>query len=342
MRFSPNGRMLALIRQTPGGTVPAHLELWDLSTGELAHRHVLPASNQLKLTDWLPDNSTLVIDFEGMRFLVDANSGKVTTHLPESPFAISNDARLLAGLDLPSDGDRRIPLFEVGSGLILRQFRIGGVEPVRFGLSPSRRAIIIARGASLIIADLVTGKERGRLGMADPADSRGQDAQALKELRVLPGDRRAMTLHEDGTILIWDLTLFPDGLLTESHGERELSQWWDELAAADSGKAHEAIWKLIESPAESVTALLRKRIRRSMEIDLEGPRIHLPGLQGPLPSPEHLRTLRSISVLERIETTEAATLLWEIAGGNADHSVTRLARDSLARIMKSASWTTRR
>src|SRR5262249_18721637 len=61
--------------------------------------------------------------------------------------------------------------------------------------------------------------------------------------------------------------------------------------------------------------------------------------RGPVPSPERLRALRAVELLERIATPEAQRLLAALAGGTPDAWLTREAQRALERLEKRPATT---
>jgi hypothetical protein len=74
--------------------------------------------------------------------------------------------------------------------------------------------------------------------------------------------RRLLTDAHNGTALLWDLTGGAKGEMTA----RQRDDLWRDLAGADAGRAHEAVWRLILSPKESVL-LLREKLRPAAPAD---------------------------------------------------------------------------
>ena len=68
--------------------------------------------------------------------------------------------------------------------------------------------------------------------------------------------RRLASASNDSTVLIWNVTGQPakQAALTEA----KLKECWNDLAGADAGRAHRAVWTLIQAPRESVPFLKAK------------------------------------------------------------------------------------
>src|SRR5262249_29262023 len=73
-------------------------------------------------------------------------------------------------------------------------------------------------------------------------------AGSVNGLTFTPDGRRLISAHDDGTALVWDLTLkAPPG--------PDAAKAWDELASEDAAAARRAIAALVARPAEAVESL---------------------------------------------------------------------------------------
>src|SRR5262249_44386546 len=72
----------------------------------------------------------------------------------------------------------------------------------------------------------------------------------------------------DATALVWDLTpgLRRAAELRKARGRLDPEQLWSDLAGADAGRAHAAVWALIASPEEALR-LLTARLKPVERVD---------------------------------------------------------------------------
>jgi WD40 repeat protein len=101
------------------------------------------------------------------------------------------------------------------------------------------------------IWEVASGLKRGELTGHGP----------IADLAFSPDDRCLASSSDDTTILIWGLNRPLQPLKRgKRRTEKELDDCWRALFEGDAKKADGAIWKLIDSPAESL-AYLRKKIQ---------------------------------------------------------------------------------
>jgi WD40 repeat protein len=83
----------------------------------------------------------------------------------------------------------------------------------------------------------------------------------LQAIAFSPDGRRLAAGYEDSTALIWDLT--PRNrhprISTPDLRLPDLNQLWSDLAGADAGKAHAAVWALV-AEADRAVRLLKTRL----------------------------------------------------------------------------------
>jgi hypothetical protein len=97
-----------------------------------------------------------------------------------------------------------------------------------------------------------------------------------------------------------------------------------ERASAELAKLGEGAREVLEA-ARQTTKSAEVR-RRAQEL--------LDKLQGPVPSPEVLRSLRAVEALERIGSPDARRLLEELAGGAPPARLTQEAKASMERLAR--------
>ena len=121
------------------------------------------------------------------------------------------------------------------------------------------RTAVLGVRRHLYIVDLATGKARG--GWALPTGGPGwPNGGAVSSMKLFPDGRTLFTTMEDGTALTWDVSVWPVEQLSPTHMPADLTRWWTDLAG-DAKPAYAAIWKLAESPSETLVPFLRDRLR---------------------------------------------------------------------------------
>jgi WD40 repeat protein len=205
----------------------------------------------------------------------DARTGKRLRRLTKAeteypPAAFSPDARVLYlggnSLDWPQRGRRKADALtarDPTTGAILLQFAgppgapVPGADPsgrqVRaVALSPDGRLLATAEGhpasSDVWLYEAASGRIIKRLS---------GHARWVHDLAFSPDGRRLVSVGEDQTGLVWDVTLRalggePDG--------KDLAQAWDRLAEADPAQGYAGMAALAAAPAESVR-LLRANLR---------------------------------------------------------------------------------
>jgi hypothetical protein len=115
---------------------------------------------------------------------------------------------------------------------------------------------------------------------------------------------------------------------------RQVAQWVTDLdnsRFADRKKASEALEKLGELAEPALKKALEKKPSLEVRQRLEA---LLKKLEGPVTSPESLRLIRAVEVLELASTAEARELLASLGKGAPEARLTRDARESLERLNK--------
>jgi WD40 repeat protein len=177
-----------------------------------------------------------------------------------SPFAFSQDGRLLAVLDRGEELylARGISVHEVLSGRRVAEVKqaLGMCQALAF--SPNGRLLAAAGHDALHVWDMATGARllhmpvRGRL-------ANWNGSRFAECLAFAPDGRTLATGHADGTSLLWDL--MPGWTnLGGPDGPLDPAQAWEDLASGEPRTAWKALEQLAAAPAEAVP-LLRKRLR---------------------------------------------------------------------------------
>src|SRR5262249_29182664 len=113
--------------------------------------------------------------------------------------------------------------------------------------APDGRVIAAPGAGDIILYETASGKPRLRLG---------GHLQTVTGLAFTPDGKTLVSASGDSTVLVWDVT----GLRTAGRLSKTAEELWPLLAAADPERAGEAIWSMVDQPAESLT-VLRKHLK---------------------------------------------------------------------------------
>jgi hypothetical protein len=119
--------------------------------------------------------------------------------------------------------------------------------------SPDGKGLVSAEGNDVILYETATGKVRLRL-------KGHQDAVVGADF--LPGGRILVSVSQDDTVLIWDVTgrLDKGQLRPVTLSSAAVEKLWGQLAGADAAQAYRAIWTLAAAP-ESTVPFLKTKLR---------------------------------------------------------------------------------
>ena len=197
-------------------------------------------------------------DYAGLR-LVDSDSGMEIATFKRHPAGagadppvFSPDGKMMAGLVTTLHGPNRVlHVWETRSGQERLRLDTDAKDGAMLSFSPTGRLLAFtAQGGAVHLIDLTTGKEAGK-----PLPA------AARCLAFSPNGKLLATGGEDTTILLWDVSRFVaagGGRLTSGESDR----LWDDLAAADGGRAFKAIQRL-RTCSDAGVALLRDRLIRA-------------------------------------------------------------------------------
>jgi RNA polymerase sigma factor (sigma-70 family) len=332
LAFSRDGQKIAAGSVRAGSDT---IGLWDITTGKSLVKFssteqvdklaFSPNSKILASASWTGDTTRLW----------DATTGRQLRSLAGAPpvydLAFSPDGKWLAGAG--EDKDQKVHVWEANSGLEMYCFRghhAGGVMSVAF--APDGRTLASGGGdSSILLWDLTGRLKDGRLRAAKW--TRPELEQRWRDLANPDGKRAVQAL--------WDLVADPEQAVpmlrqrikpAPAADAKHIERLIRDLDSEDfetRTKATEELEKLVES-AEPV---LRKKLADKPSLEVRQRIKHILSKLEPS-SPERLRELRAIQVLEYAGTAEAKECLRTWVKDVAYARLAREAEASLERLAK--------
>jgi WD40 repeat protein len=375
--FSPDGKTLA--SAADDGTI----RLWDAATGQ----EIRTIQQSADCAVFSPDGKTLASAGSGLQ-LWEVATGRLIREFQGGPswasVVFSPDGRSLASATSQTRGANGyvnvVWLWDVATGQQICTFPETRREPADavYALSYSPDGKAVASGSddgTIRLWEAATGQEIRRFQA---------DVGPVTSVAFTPDGRAVVSGHENGIVLVWDAagqrTGFP--IPAQPLSPQQQETLWNDLAGANAGNAHQAVWALVAAPAQAIPLLQRRlqpaapadpqklarwladldsaefatREQATRELEKLGdaevpalrkalddnpplePRRRLEQVLGKLagarPSPELLRGLRAVAVLEYIGTKESQQLLQKLAQGVAGARLTRDAQAALERLAR--------
>jgi hypothetical protein len=158
------------------------------------------------------------------------------------------------GSTLVSGGlDGSLKVWDLPSGRLRLRWQ-ASPDPIQaIAVSPDGRTFASAQcDGTVRLWEIATGRERGRLAT---------DQERVYALCFAPDGRRLASGGLTTTVLVWDLAATVRGgtTLAGKPSSKLLKEQWDLLGGGDAALAYQALWALLEAPAEAV-ALVRKHL----------------------------------------------------------------------------------
>jgi WD40 repeat protein len=334
LAFSADGRRLLSVADGE----PARF--WDLSTGKEWRTPISPRDSPCSLS---ADGKTWALAVHGSckppgirpaLSICQVETGKEIVRLEHGdrgPCAFTPDGRSVAVPGFYKDvwgADSSILLIELATGGVRGHFRghCGQLTALAFSADGTALASGSADGTALLW-DLVGRGERQRRLSANELsqlwDQLGGDAPAAYQAM-------AAFTRADGQAVAWIRQHLPRVDRADGAQAARLIQNLDNRSFAVREKAEAALRRLAESAAPA----LREAQGGKPTLEMSRRLTHLLKRLDGVTTPERLRALRAVEVLERLGTAEARAAVAELAGGTPEALRTREALASLVRLAR--------
>lgn len=369
--FSPDGKHLAVAWCPPfRGSPEGALFFYDPATGRMLRRFAEASKDFFFLLAFSADGRRIGSVGFGVR-IWDNASGQPLLHLKEARcFAFTPDGATV----VTRCKDKTIRLYDLPSGRERQRFgEPSAPDSWAFALSPDGRVLASAtKDHAIECWELASWKRRRRfvghqgeiLSLAFSADGRtlysaSRDTTVLVWDRTRTDEARKVRLTVDDLPALWrdladagaeraDRAIWLLASVSEiavpflrkkvravvpASSER-LARWIADLDS-DRFELRERATRELEELGELAEAALRKLLagKPSLEARRRAEGL-LTKLRGPSTSPERLRSLRAVEVLEHIGTEPARQLLTRLSEGAPDARRTREAKGSLLRLQR--------
>jgi RNA polymerase sigma factor (sigma-70 family) len=320
--FSSDGNMFCT------GSNKGFVALWDGRTGEEIAR-LQGHTDRVDCVRFFPDNKFVVsISIDGTTRVWDVSTAKVVRQLPrpgpQFATAITPDSRMLATVG----GDSFIRLWELATGQERAKFpyRRGRIWTMTF-LNDGKTLITGCADSTALCWD-VTGRDRQHVVKPLSAE------ESQTEWDQLFG-RKADRAYE----ALWTLVEHPEQTLENLKKElqpspkvdaKQIKQWIADLDA-DEFDVREKASDALRKAGDMAWPAMKKALENPPSFEVKTRLTQLLQNDPLQASDQQLRMLRSLELLEHLQTPEARRFVESLAGGAPESWLTREAKGILKR-----------
>jgi WD40 repeat protein len=346
LAFAPDGKVLVSGSNTfdpaRGNIQVFEAQVWDTATGKKLFRIQRDNANGQTLA-FSPDGKILALAGQGGTVgLWDGATGKELRPLDipgaggwvNTPVIFAPDSKTLAAGMMDNTGMvNKVVVWEVGSGGIRQEFT--GHQGVILSLAFAPDGRILATGGAdttVLLWDLAsygTRKEPAPQLTANDLDAMWGDL-ASSDARKAGESMRKLAAAPAASVPLLQKRLQPAA--EKAADAQQIARWVAQLDDEDFNVRTQAARELqhVGPPAR---APLQKALegKPSVEMRRQVERL-LERLETTGPSPDALRPLRALEVLERIGSPEARQVLEALAKGQPDATLTQDAKAALGRL----------
>jgi WD40 repeat protein len=300
VRISPDGKTLVAAGYESGGASCHPIHRWDLPSGQ-----GLPSlaghPGGIRRMAFTPDGKYLVSGgFDGTVRIWDLANGKEKRLIRAHGGAVYGLAITRDGKTLASGGVDGVRVWDLASGRERTSGPLTRNETLAVAFAPCGRMLASGERDVVRFWELATGKEiqslrgfkselsymvfssDGRTLLSSSYDRavRLWEVRTGKLIRKLdgheswvwgldlsPDEKSVASCGFDGKLLCWDMKGLCAPAPKKTHlTRRQLDDCWADLAAADAGRAYQAVWALAADPKRSIP-LLRKHLDGQRKAD---------------------------------------------------------------------------